>query len=168
MMANIWEIEYWKSLDTLTVEYILVGILAVAVVGYILYGKYKDRKRRVVIMQKQQPAPVQQQQQQPQPQRDFVQVFGEEIHHRDILVRLDELGDAVITESKKVDTKIEKDFSMMRKELVEVHTKREQLKTYGLKLARLYEKYGEREYELTLMMSRIEEIMNRQKELEKA
>ena len=177
MVSIWWESEFWQS--DLVKDYGVVVVLALIVVGYIIYIKIKD-KRRIKYMAsvkekqiKREQEEIARSQQQKSvevpkpPRRDFIEIFGEGLYReRDVITRLGDLNQAVHDESKLMDTKIEKEFDMLSQELKEVHAKREQLKEHGLKLAKLYEKYGEREYELTVMMSRIEELIKKEAQLE--
>jgi hypothetical protein len=59
-------------------------------------------------------------------------------------------------DSEKLDNLGKNDFEFWRNELQTVHLRRDLIKQYGIELGKIYNKYKTREYQISLIMSTIE------------
>lgn len=59
-------------------------------------------------------------------------------------------------DAEKLDNWGRNDFEFWRKELQTVHIRRDQIKQFGIELGKIYNKYKAREYQITMIMSTIE------------
>ena len=86
-------------------------------------------------------------------------VFGEKKVKEDIAKGIKTLTINMHKESQDIDQDMNNDFEGMRNQLKDVHNKKEEIRAYGLELAKLFEKYRQREFYLTAMMQGMEQMM---------
>jgi hypothetical protein len=58
-------------------------------------------------------------------------------------------------DGKRLDISLREDFERLQNELIETNNKREEIRKHGLLLAKLFDKYRQREYHLTTQFRRV-------------
>lgn len=83
------------------------------------------------------------------------QFSGEET----ILRSIKSIGEVMAKENQSLDEAMKNDHESLNKELSSIKEKKELVKKYGLALGRLFEKYGEREEQLSLQINNIKRLL---------
>ena len=78
---------------------------------------------------------------------------------KDLIGDMDYMTNNLSQESLNLDNSMKLEFEKLRLELQDVHKRRINIKSYGRKLAEVFDKYGQREYQLTQMMANLEKMI---------
>ena len=160
----------WTIVWNWFVEYFVVIIVLLVLVIYIIIKEIRKRKEKNKSKQGRIRVPKPSKKvQAPTPiQDDFRQSFQKDVYQesklqdrteRDLIDNIKVMSGTLVKENENLDNAMVDEFNKLREELKKVNGRRIYIKKYGQELAKVYDKYTRREYQITQMMANLEKFI---------
>lgn len=149
---------------------ILIGII----VAWIIYDNHKKKKRakekaeELAMMAAPKPAAPVLEKKAPKRELDLDKVFSDDIEspeleeeNKDTVAKIKNLSANITNEINHLDNQLSDDFERLREELRNVNSRKREIQEHGQKLGQLFEKYKQREKDLTNRLRNLEILLKK-------